>query len=129
MIDNSAKNIFDDSRKLNESNNEKVSYSEIIARAKYEASSNNEPVGDFSLGAAGCLFGPIGVPIVLIVANSEAGIKKPTSSYYINLDDDTKKTYRTAYTNEAKKLRSKNITGTMLGFLGVVVFISLFGFF
>lgn len=124
-VDNTSKNIFDDSRKLNESNNDKVSYSEVISRAKSEASLNNEATTQMALGATGCLFGAVGMPIALMIAHSEAGLKKPSSSYYNNLDDDNKKKYKTAYMNEAKKLRRNGVTGTMGGCMGIALFLSL----
>ena len=124
-IDNSSKNIFDDSRKLNESNNDKVSYSEVISRAKSEASLNNEGATQMALGAAGCFFGAIGIPLALMTAHSEVGLKKPSSSYYNNLDDDNKKKYKKAYMNEAKKLRRNGVTGTMVGCLGIALLFAL----
>ena len=128
-IDNSSKNIFDDSTKLNESNNDKVSYSEVISRAKSEASLNNEATSQMALGATGCLFGVVGMPIALMLAHSEAGLKKPSSSYYNNLDDDNKKKYKTAYMNEAKKLRRNGVTGAMVGCIGIAfIFSSFLGF-
>jgi len=124
-IDNSSKNIFDDSRKLNESNNDKVSYSELISRAKSEASLNNEEATQMAIGAAGCFFGAIGIPLALMTAHLEWGLKKPSGSYYNNLDDDNKKKYKKAYMNEAKKLRRNGVTGTMVGCLGIALLFSL----
>tara|TARA_B100000686_G_C16688067_1_gene915983 strand:- start:670 stop:1449 length:780 start_codon:yes stop_codon:yes gene_type:complete len=123
-INNLSKNIIDEDGL----NNDEISYSRVIDRAKSEALFNNQASTNLVVGATGCLFGAIGIPIALIIANSETGFKKPSSSYYNNLNDVDKKTYNSAYIKEAKKLRRNGITGTMTGCFGIALILTGIGF-
>ena len=96
------------------------SYLSIITAAKAQAKKKNQAPINTGIGALGCLFNWIGVPLASLYALSDTS-GEPNSSYYNELNSENKNIYRSAYKTEMNRLKRTNVFGTM-GF-GIVFFI------
>jgi hypothetical protein len=102
--------------------NKGPSYLSIITAAKAQAKKKNEAPINVGIGAIGCLFGVIGVPLASLYALADTS-GEPNSSYYNELNIENKNIYRSAYKEEMKRLKRTSVFGTM-GF-GIALFFFL----
>ena len=122
LIDENTKKIPSKTSPIMNNVSKGPSYLSIITAAKAEAKQKNEVPVNTGIGAVGCLFGVIGVPLASLYALSDTS-GEPKSSYYNELNIENKKIYRSTYKIEKNKLKRTNIFGTM-GF-GIALFFFL----
>ncbi|SVB60389.1 uncharacterized protein METZ01_LOCUS213243 [marine metagenome] len=73
-------------------------------------------------GAGSCILGPVGILSALLYANTGVlSAMNPYDPFYLDLNFRQKTTYRFAYINKEKQLRTKTISTTQL-FCGALYF-------
>lgn len=105
----------------------------VIATAEAEAVRSHNKGQNSCIGAAGCLFSWIGLPITTLYVESGAssGFDKNSASsdaaYYRGLSPERQFVYEQVYQNKVKSLRRRSVYGTQLLILGaffVMIFLS-----
>jgi len=106
----------------------------VIAAAEAEAVRSHNVVKHQIAGAAGCLFGWIGLPITTMYVESGVppGVDKNSTSsaaaYYRGLSPEQQLVYEQTYQNKVKSLRRRSVYVTQLSCFGAIIgFILIMG--
>ena len=90
-------------------------YFSVVAHAEQAANNAVNKGANVVGGLAGCIgtmaFG-IGMPLVALAVETNAGMKQPDSNFYKELDPASKSIYDKTYSREYKELRRKYVYGT-----------------
>nr|MCS5625306.1 hypothetical protein [Candidatus Neomarinimicrobiota bacterium] len=91
---------------------QKMSYSEIVLRAKGAANSRHNRATYNAAGVASCFIYPVGLPVAILY--TESGVVSNMNPYdpvYLDLDSNQKNQYKYAYKQKEKQLRRQSIYG------------------
>ncbi len=93
----------------------KPTYFSVVSHAEQAANNAVNKGANVVGGLVGCIgtmaFG-IGMPIVALAVETNAGMKQPDSNFYKELDPASKSIYDKTYSREYKELRRKYVYGT-----------------
>ena len=95
LIDENTKKIPSKTSPIMNNVSKGPSYLSIITAAKAQAKKKNQAPINTGIGALGCLFNWIGVPLASLYALSDTS-GEPNSSYYNELNSENKNIYRSA---------------------------------
>ena len=126
LIDENTKKIPSKTSPIMNNVSKGPSYLSIITAAKAEAKQKNEVPVNTGIGALGCLFSVIGVPLASLYALSDTS-GEPKSSYYNELNIENKKIYESAYKSEVNRLKRNTVFGTMGAGLALFFFMLISG--
>jgi hypothetical protein len=90
-------------------------YFSVVAHAEQAANNAVNQGANVLGGLAGCIgtmFFGIGMPLVALAVETNAGMKQPDSNFYKELDSASKSIYDKTYSREYKELRRKYVYGT-----------------
>jgi len=90
-------------------------YFSVVAHAEQTANNAVNQGANVLGGLAGCIgtmFFGIGMPLVALAVETNAGMKQPDSNFYKELDPASKSIYDKTYSREYKELRRKYVYGT-----------------